>query len=142
MPGTRERRRAVRELLGEEAVRSQAELQERLGSLGYDASQPVLSRDLRALRVAKRDGVYELPEEERATPLEALRPLLRSVRPATHFLMVGCEPGAGSAVARALEGEGMGELVGTVTGDDTVLVGLASSAEARRVRQFIEDLLT
>jgi transcriptional regulator of arginine metabolism len=138
----RERRRAaIRDLLLEAPVRSQEELQEKLARRGFSASQPVLSRDLRALDVAKQGGVYQVVETERVTPLEQLQSLLRGVDPVAKFLLVACEPGAASAVARALEAEELDGLVGTIAGDDTVLVAVDSESAAKRVRTRIRSLL-
>jgi transcriptional regulator of arginine metabolism len=136
-----QRREANRELLQAEELSSQQELIARLARRGFRTSQPMLSRDLRALSVAKQDGVYRLHEEERVTPLAALASLLRSVGPVQHLLLVRCEPGAASAVARALEAEAHDGLVGTVAGDDTVLVASAGSAAQQRVRRRIQSLL-
>jgi transcriptional regulator of arginine metabolism len=138
---TNERRAAIRGILAGHQVRNQTELLELLGKRGLEASQPVLSRDLRALGVAKKSGFYQILEEERVTPLGALRTFLRSASPAEHFVLVRCEPGAASAVARALDAEGMPGVIGTVAGDDTVLVAVASRAAAARVRQRLRDLL-
>lgn len=135
------RRAAIRDLLLEAPVRNQEELLEKLERRGLGASQPVLSRDLRALNVAKRAGAYQIVEEERVTPLEQLRSLLRSVEPVAHFLLLSCEPGAASAVARALDSEELDGLVGTLAGDDTVLVAVKSNAAAQRVRRRIQELL-
>jgi transcriptional regulator of arginine metabolism len=138
-----DRRDAIRELLREEEISSQEELIEKLSRRGLRTSQPVLSRDLRALNVAiaKQAGVYRLHEEERVTPLEALKSLLRSVHPVQHFLLMRCEPGAASAVARALEAEAPDGLIGTIAGDDTVLVAAATHAASQRVRRRVQELL-
>ncbi|MFN8178420.1 MAG: hypothetical protein U0167_10835 [bacterium] len=138
---TERRRRAIREILSSRAVASQAELHALLKARKVGASQPVLSRDLRALRVAKRAGAYQLLEEERVTPLRALASFLRSTSPADHFVLVRCEPGAASAVARALEAEKVHGVLGTVAGDDTVLVAVASSAAGVRVRRRFDELV-
>ncbi len=136
-----ERRDAIRDLLSEHDISSQEELIERLEKRGYHTSQPVLSRDLRALNVAKQAGVYRVHEEERVTPLEALRSLLRGETPVSHFVLLRCEPGAASAVARALEAEALDGLVGTIAGDDTVLVASSSHAASQRVRRRVQELL-
>lgn len=141
MSTTATRRAAIRQLLAEQEVRSQSELLEALARRGFAASQPVLSRDLRALRVAKQDGVYRVVEDERITPLEALKSLVRGVQPVSHFVLVQCEAGAANAVARALEAEEVDGLAGTVAGDDTIIVALASSDAARRTRRLVAALL-
>jgi transcriptional regulator of arginine metabolism len=144
MTRTHDRRRAILDLLAERQVRSQKELRSLLARRGFRASQPVLSRDLRALKVGKAAGAYAAPTRERVTPLEQLRSLLRGAQPATRFVVVFCEPGAGSAVARAIDqidGSEVPGLVGTIAGDDAVLVALDSDAAARKVRRLVSDLL-
>ena len=141
METTQSRRDTIREILAEGEVRSQTELQDLLEDRGIVTSQPVLSRDLRALGVAKQGGHYHVLEEERITPLTALRSLLRSSHAAEHFEIVRCEPGAASAVARALEGEGIEGVLGTIAGDDTVLVVAANATAGAEVRARIESLI-
>src|SRR5262245_11351425 len=141
MVTTRERRDAIRSTLSEGDVANQHDLFVRLKRRGYSASQPVLSRDLRQLGAAKRNGVYQLIEGERVTPLEALKSLLRSAESASAFVMVHCEPGAASAVARALESEELPGLIGSVAGDDTVLVAVSSPAAGARVRRRVAELI-
>lgn len=138
---TADRRTAIQDLLREREVHSQAELLELLEARGYPCSQPALSRDLRALGVAKVSGAYQLVEEERVTPLTALKSLLRAATPVEHLVLVRCEPGAASAVARALEAEELDGVAGTIAGDDTVLVAVHSQSEGERVRRRVEDLL-
>ncbi|MEW6742578.1 MAG: hypothetical protein AB1486_07450 [Planctomycetota bacterium] len=138
----RDRRRAeIRALLLGEEIRSQEQLLTKLEQRGLGVSQPVLSRDLRSLGVVKRNGVYQLLETERVTPLDDLRELLRAVEPASHFVLIICEPGAASAVARALEAEKIDGLAGTIAGDDTVLVALQSRSAALSVRRRVQQLL-
>jgi transcriptional regulator of arginine metabolism len=142
MSRSEERRAAVRRLVLENSIQSQAELRARLKAAGFRASQPVLSRDLRLLRVAKEAGIYQIREPERVTPLSALKSLLRAVEAAREFLLLRCEPGAASAVARALEAEALDGVVGTVAGDDTVLVALASKVAAQRLKKRVAALVT
>jgi transcriptional regulator of arginine metabolism len=141
MPDLTERRAAIRSLLAEQDIASQAELLQQLAAQGFSVSQPVLSRDLRALDVAKQGGYYRIPEQDRVTPLVALRSLLRRVDPASNFLVVRCEPGAASAVARAREAEQLEGVVGTIAGDDTVLVATNSIAAEQRAQRRVQELL-
>jgi transcriptional regulator of arginine metabolism len=142
MSRSEERRAAIRRLVLEGSIQSQAELRAKLKAAGWRASQPVLSRDLRILRVAKEAGVYTLREPERVTPLTALKSLLRAVATASEYLLLRCEPGAASAIARALEAEELEGVVGTVAGDDTVLVALDSKAAAHRVKKRLALLVS
>jgi transcriptional regulator of arginine metabolism len=142
MVETDRRRRAIREVLELRPVASQAELMAELGGRGFQTTQPVLSRDLRAMGVAKRGGVYQLLAEDRVTPLGTLASLLRgSVRAGSNLVVVTCEPGSASAVARALEAELMSGVLGTVAGDDTVFVAVSGVGRGQHVRDTIRALL-
>lgn len=142
MPATQDRREAIRDLLQERPVASQEELLALLAERGIHSTQPVLSRDLRALGAVKKEGRYVLLEPERVTPLEALQSLLRGAAAAgPHLAVVRCEPGAASAVARALEAEELAGVVGTVAGDDTIFVAVEHRAAGRAVIERIRSLL-
>lgn len=137
---TAQRRKAILQLLDELEVSSQTMLLELLEARGISTTQPVLSRDLRALHVAKRDGVYRLTE--RVTPLESLRALLRGAQPAgSNLLVLFSEPGAASAIARALEAEELAGVVGTIAGDDTVFVAVEDKRHAQKLRERVSALI-
>jgi transcriptional regulator of arginine metabolism len=142
MSRTAERRHAILEVLQESVVHSQDELAGILGRMGFETTQPMLSRDLRNLQVAKRGGVYQLLEDERVTPLEKIATLLRGVQKAgDHMVVVHCEPGAAHAVARALEADDLDGLIGTVAGDDTIFIAVAGPGAGDDVRRRIRPLL-
>jgi len=135
-----DRRRSIRRILGQRALSSQEELLQELADLGVHTTQPVLSRELRAMNVAKRGGVYCLDEE--VTPLEKLRFLLRGTASAgPNLLVVRCEPGAASAIARALESEHLEGVLGTVAGDDTVFAATAGAEQSKALRMRVEACL-
>ncbi|MEO2095471.1 MAG: arginine repressor [bacterium] len=136
------RRAAIRKILLSTTIRSQSELAALLEAQGIVTTQPMLSRDLRQLQVAKREGCYHLLTEERVTPLEALPTLLRSARYAgSNLIVVHCEPGAASAVARALEAEEIEGLIGTVAGDDSIFVAVDSKTSGGRVLDRVATTL-
>jgi len=139
---TQDRRRAIERILTTQEVRSQSELAQILEEEGVTTTQPVLSRDLRSLKVAKRDGAYQFLEAERFTPLEALGSFLRGVQLAgPNMVVVHCEPGAASAVARALEAEALGGVAGTVAGDDTIFVAVEDQTAGMLVAETVEATL-
>lgn len=142
MATTAERRNALRELIENGQFQNQSELHGALVKRGFVASQPALSRDLRALKAAKQDGTYTMVPEERITPLNSLQSLVRGHAAVSHFTLVRTEPGAASAVARAIEADGLAGITGTIAGDDTVLVATSSQAAARRVRARVAALLS
>jgi transcriptional regulator of arginine metabolism len=136
------RRQAIEEILLGQDVRSQGQLAELLADRGIETTQPMLSRDLRSLKVAKRDGCYQLFNPERVTPLENLASLLRNAQLAgPNLVVVQCEPGAASAVARAMEAEGLRGVLGTVAGDDSIFVAVDSKVAGGRVVDRTEEIL-
>ncbi|MFT5059634.1 MAG: transcriptional regulator of arginine metabolism [Planctomycetota bacterium] len=142
MSSTKERQRGLIDLLGKGAASSQAELIEGLATLGHSTTQPVMSRDLRAVGAVKVGGKYSLAGEDRCTALETLTPLLRGASPAgPNLVVVHCEPGAASAIARALEAEIGLEFVGTVAGDDTLFVAVIDKAHATKIIHRILELV-
>ncbi|MEM7310942.1 MAG: arginine repressor [Planctomycetota bacterium] len=143
MSPVQDRRALIRELLSTHQVQSQAELLELLASRGFATTQPVLSRDLRKLKAAKREGVYQLVREgERVTPLENLQQLLRGAQAAgPHMVVVMTEPGAANAIARAIEAEELPGLVGSIAGDDTVFVAVDTPEAGRSLRSLVISLL-
>jgi len=137
-----ERRARVRALLHENAVSSQQELLALLAADGVESTQPVLSRDLRALGAVKHDGHYVVFEPNRVTRLEALQPLLRGANAAgPNLVILTCEPGAASSIARALEEDELSGVLGTVAGDDTLFVAVDGARRGKAVLQRVQDLL-
>jgi len=145
-PGAR--RRAIVELLARGPIASQEELGERLLARGFDATQATLSRDLRGLGVVKGPLGYQLPTPAQGgdgAPPEVRLALavvtwVSSIRVAGHLLVVRTPPGGASAFGLALDQAGNSDVVGTVAGDDTVLVVAPTPAGARRLAGHLERL--
>ncbi|WP_238011485.1 arginine repressor [Dactylosporangium sp. AC04546] len=114
------------------AVRSQTELAELLASDGIQVTQATLSRDLEELRAVKVRGAYLIPEDgERALrPAEEpptrlirlLRELLTGVDCSGNLVVLRTPPGAAQFLASAIDRTGLPDIVGTIAGDDTILV--------------------
>lgn len=140
MTSVETRRQAILELIDTQEVASQARLLELLTAGGVQTTQPQVSRDLRALHVAKRDGIYG--STERITPLDHLATLLRDARLAgPHMVCLFTEPGAASAIARALESSGLEGLVGTVAGDDTVFCAVDDASAGDSLSKHILGII-
>lgn len=136
-----ERERAILELVEEETIRTQEELAEELARRGFPVAQSTVSRDVRRLglaRVPLPDGGSRYGHPEDAAGSEAARErlgrLLReevaAVEPGGALLVLRTPPGLASAVAAALDEADLDGLVGSLAGDDTVLV-VARDATAR-----------
>jgi transcriptional regulator of arginine metabolism len=133
-----ERRLAIARLLAEHAINRQAELVELLRREGFPATQSSVSRDLRDLGAAKLKNGYSLPnrnEVGNAQELVNVAELVRAIRPAgPNLLVVTTEVGAAQRVAVALDQIGWPEIVGTLSGDDTIFVATVGSTQQRRLR--------
>ena len=140
----------IAKLLGGRRFSSQEELAKALSRAGVDVTQATLSRDLRSLGVAKRaagDGpsVYELPgpaveQLDRERRLLDLRAFVNSVRVAQNLLVVRTPPGHANGVARAIDLADFDAVVGSVAGDDTVLVVLEDASSARRMQRHLDAI--
>ncbi|WP_020577487.1 arginine repressor [Actinopolymorpha alba] len=136
------RQQYIVEVLSRSAVRSQSELADRLGAAGIAVTQATLSRDLDelgAVRVRNADGVlvYALPGEggdrtPRAVPHEpavvegrlarVCGELLVSAVASANLVVLRTPPGAAQFFASALDHAELPDVLGTIAGDDTVLV--------------------
>lgn len=133
-----ERRQAIARLLAERVVNRQAELVELLRAEGYPATQSSVSRDLRDLGAAKLKNGYALPKPAELGDegsLQVVADLVRDIRPAgANLLVIITAIGAAQRVAVTLDRIGWPEVVGTVSGDDTIFVATVGSNQQRRLR--------
>ncbi len=141
------RQRAVLEVLGQGTVESQEDLQRALRKRGFKVGQATLSRDIRALNLSKTAAGYALPQGEGVTSL-ALPPVQRlvrefvlDVRPAQNLLVVKTIIGSAQPVAAALDEQEWEEVVGTIAGDDAILIVCPDKDAARKVAARIEEML-
>ena len=141
------RHKAILELLDETSISSQEELQRLLRKRGFDAGQATLSRDIRELRLAKTSAGYSLPGRESApeTDLPSVSRLVRefvtSVRAAENLLVTKTSVGSAQPVAAALDGENWPEAIGTIAGDDTILIVCEDKRSAGRLAGRIQGML-
>lgn len=151
MPKSR-RQHLVQRLLGEHAVTSQPQLVELLASEGIEATQATVSRDLEDLGAVKvrmpgvESQVYaiaELPREQVA-PVEHLRHVLGEwaveVTASLNLVVVRTPPGSAHVVGSALDRSGLPGVIGTVAGDDTVLVVAGSTTTGAKLARRIAEL--
>ena len=139
-PATKEQRRqSIVELVGSHAIRSQAELAKLLGRRGHRVNQATLSRDLRDLGLRKGPAGYELPHDGDGTPTEAsdlgraVREWLLDAIPAQNQVVLTTPPGGAQPLAFALDHTPLAGVVGTLAGDDTVLVVCQTARAAARL---------
>ena len=140
---TKERRhRAIQTLVGRQRIRSQEELRRRLDRRGLAVDQGTLSRDLRELGVRKGPEGYELPEElAGGGELErAVREWLLSAAAARNQLVLRTPPGGAQPLGLALDHAALDRVLGTIAGDDTILVVCVDDASARRLAKELTGM--
>ena len=133
-----QRHAAILRVIRTERVASQGQLRERLRAQGIEVTQATLSRDLHELRLVKATGsdgasYYAAPAESAVLhpPLEQVLPaLLVSVEGVGNLLVLRTSAGSANALASAIDRAEWPEVLGTVAGDDTILL-VARSASAR-----------
>ncbi len=142
------RHQAILELLDQTSVSSQEELQKLLRRRGFDAGQATLSRDIRELGLVKSANGYSQPGREVAaveSDLPSVSRLVRefvtSVRAAENLLVTKTSTGSAQPVAAALDEENWPEAIGTIAGDDTILIVCADSRSAGRLADRIQGML-
>jgi len=149
-----QRLNAIREVLSISPVSNQDELRRMLRRRGFRVTQATLSRDIHELRLSKGPGGYSLPngngtkgaaaEEEDDSPpsvAEMIDSFGLRVRQAMNQVVVGTVMGGAQPVAAALDYEGWTEVVGTIAGDDTVLVICPDPRRAAEVEARMRTML-
>ena len=127
------RQHRIVQILEKSAVSSQQQLVEMLAEAGVEATQATVSRDLEEIgavkvRAAGGDAVYAVPDlpKDRVAPEEHLKRVLGDwvveVSSSTNLVVVRTPPGSAHVVASALDRAGLPEILGTVAGDDTIIV--------------------
>lgn len=137
----------LRDLIARHDYRTQAELIAALASHQVHLTQSSISRDIKALELAKIDGVYRLPEEEEEELAPTLPPfsgavwhhLLALHCVGDHLLVLRVKPATAQLVGAALDALPLPGMAGTIAGDDTIFVALKDrphqQALAHRLRQ-------
>lgn len=133
MAGKQQRQHRISRLLVEHRVTNQGQLAELLAADGVNVTQATVSRDLEELgaikvRVPGGDTVYAIPElpREQVSPQDHLRRVLGDwlvdVERSADLVVLRTPPGSAHVVASAIDRNGLDGVVGTVAGDDTLLV--------------------
>jgi transcriptional regulator of arginine metabolism len=151
-----ERLNAIRELLESSPVTSQDQLRRKLRRRGFEVTQATLSRDIHELRLFKGPSGYALPngnghrgtneataEQDDGPPSieEMLESFGLRARQAMNQVVIRTVMGGAQPVAAAMDRAGWQDVVGTIAGDDTVLVICADARRATEVEARLRNLL-
>ena len=155
-----ERHNAIRDLVSTAPIQSQDELRRKLRRRGFAVTQATLSRDIHELRLSKGPGGYSLPngngnshgngaassaaEIDDDTPpsvAEVMESFGLRVRQAMNQIVIGSVMGGAQPIAASLDYEEWPEVVGTIAGDDTVLVICPDQRKAADVEFRLRAML-
>jgi transcriptional regulator of arginine metabolism len=133
----------ITSIIRQKEIFTQDELARELALLGIQTTQVTLSRDIREMGLVKTaDGYRPLPSERNGPELaDVLDEYMRDVKVAQNLLVVRTSPGNANTLAVALDNEEMDEIVGTIAGDDTVMVIAPDHESAVKLRQTLLDLI-
>jgi len=146
------RQAALLEVIDREAIHNQEALRKRLHQRGFEATQATISRDIAELGLVKRagDGAYQRPGAEAANPETALAALeraaaefLRRVERVQQLVVIRTGRGQAQALAEAMDRAQLDEVVGTIAGDDTILVvgrgGRGAATLVKKLKDFTSE---
>jgi transcriptional regulator of arginine metabolism len=141
------RQRAILELVHESPVASQEDFQRVLKKRGFAVGQATLSRDIRELGLVKTGDGYTVAQSDNpydpALPpvAQLVRDFVLNVRAAENLIVTKTSIGSAQPVAAALDGEGWPEAIGSIAGDDTILIICANKKAARKIEGRIQEML-
>jgi transcriptional regulator of arginine metabolism len=133
----------ILKLIRTKRIATQEEIAHELAKQGIAATQVTLSRDIRDLRLVKtREGYQEMAAEETGPEFALLAAeFLLDVLIAQNLVILKTSPGHANSVAVSLDGERWPGVVGTIAGDDTILVIAPDSATAEAVQEKLLGML-
>jgi transcriptional regulator of arginine metabolism len=138
-----ERRLAIARLMRSNAIERQSELVELLLAEGFVATQSSVSRDLKDMGAVKIKTGYSLPDDNsdgNGDSLKQIAEFVREIRAAgPNLLVVTTAIGAAQRVALTLDRISWPEIVGTLSGDDTVFIATSTAAQQRRLRSRLQQ---
>ncbi|KAA6465453.1 ArgR family transcriptional regulator [Acidobacteria bacterium AB60] len=145
-----QRHNAIRELVGSAPVTNQDELRRKLRRRGFEVTQATLSRDIHELQISKGPDGYRLPNGNgngghaangRPAVEEVLESFGLQVRRAMNQVVVRTVMSGAQPVAASIDYEEWPEVVGTIAGDDTVLVICEDARHATEVESRLRAIL-
>ena len=139
------RQQTIVELAQDGPLPRQHDLCKVLAKRGFAVTQATLSRDLNELRLVKTSEGYVLPADEPTveplpTVSRVVREFVREVRRAQNLLVIKTISGSAQPVAVAVDAEGWDDVVGTVAGDDTILIIAPDNKKARNLQTRLEEM--
>lgn len=145
-----QRHMRIREIITNNIIETQDELVDFLRAAGYNVTQATISRDIKEMSLVKvplpnGNYKYSLPADNRFNPIQKLQRALQdafvSLEGVSHFLVLKALPGNANAIASLLDHAAWDEILGTISGDDTILIIVRKEEERDIIKNRILDLI-
>ncbi|RJG24061.1 transcriptional regulator AhrC/ArgR [Paenibacillus thiaminolyticus] len=141
----------IREIIMNNEIETQDELVDALRRAGYHVTQATVSRDMKELHLIKvpmKDGRYKysLPVDQRFNPAQKLKRALLdnfiSIDSTENLVVIKCLPGTANAIAVLMDSIEWPEIMGTICGDDTILIICRTKQQSDQVVAQIEEYIS
>lgn len=139
----------IREIIKEKPIETQEELAEELKKQGFNVTQATVSRDIKELRLIKvlRDNNHYCYAEPNRTAfisdklLRMFRESIISITPSENLIVIKTLSGTASAAAEAIDGLNWDDIIGTIAGDNTILVIASSKSAVKDIVNKFENIM-
>jgi transcriptional regulator of arginine metabolism len=141
----------IREIITNFEIETQDDLVETLRNAGFNVTQATVSRDIKELHLIKvplDDGRYKysMPADQRFNPMQRLRRALSdhfvSIDYTDNLVVLKCLPGTANTISSLLDNLEWNEIMGTISGDDTILIICRSKEQSGSLQDQIMNLLS
>jgi transcriptional regulator of arginine metabolism len=145
----KERQNLLKTIIQQKKIGTQSDLIKELARKGVKINQPTISRDLREIGVVKLTKglgkvVYQIPADNKSVNLDEFRHKFLNLVIDMHFaenlILVKTYPGEAQGVAKVIDNAELPYILGTVAGDDTILIVVDTVIHVRRVLREFEEL--
>lgn len=133
------RQDAIRDIVRNKDVRTQRVLVDELRAMGFDCTQATVSRDIAAMGLRKLpEGIYVLAEDLHLQRM--VSELVTGVLRTDNLVMIKAQPGTASGIAAAVDVAELPDVLGSLAGNDTILVIAQTAEDGERLEALINKL--
>ncbi|MGL4654712.1 MAG: arginine repressor [Sarcina sp.] len=138
------------EIISQKAIETQEELADELKSSGFDVTQATVSRDIKSLKLIKTQDSrgkykYSIIKNETNDIVDKLTSILKNtvngVEGINNIVVVKTLNGSASAAAEAIDNLGLGEVAGTIAGDNTIFILVRNDDKANELVRSIQKMI-
>lgn len=133
------RQDAIRDIVRNKVVRTQRVLVDELRAMGFDCTQATVSRDIADMGLRKLpEGIYVLAEDLHLQRM--VSELVTGVLRTDNLVMIKAQPGTASGIAAAVDAAELPDVLGSLAGNDTILVIAQTAEDGERLEALINKL--